>query len=482
MAVTNPFSITYGTRQVGGSTSYLLHGPYIIDKNHDRIRLVFDVVVAGTSHSNLQSLANDLETDFRKRLTHGQTLVIDLNGSAWTYTHGTNIFNLVSSIAKTGNPESDRGFSRSYTVTIEGDLPADVDAGLRDLEVNTQYTQSRQRVVTMRGTYTGISGTDAQAQYVADFDAEATLYLDAIGPSPVVWELVDESFSMDRQRDGSNDPFPHLCNFSRQYVELLVDQSSGTRDETNVRDHRVVFTDLSQHPGDSVANIYRLRRVEGSYDCAVDIEQITDLHSVYDNQVRDHVVSLFQTNFNPKVYAVEGERVSYDESSKRLSVSITFIYQKAGGDAIVEVSQSLTYREARTIDYTPVHEADELAAEADVGWATVERVWQRTVVVIGTESPKLRIAEKPLAGDAGLMDQKIAGVLGPDAGSRRKVVREGWNIIQNTSRVSPQMIGDPDDVQIEGATLVEIVVERYHRRPSTRTVAPIQTTPVTPKK
>ena len=33
MTITNPFSITYGTREVGGDTVYRLHGPYVIDKN-----------------------------------------------------------------------------------------------------------------------------------------------------------------------------------------------------------------------------------------------------------------------------------------------------------------------------------------------------------------------------------------------------------------------------------------------------------------
>jgi hypothetical protein len=87
MAVTNPFSITYGSRSVGGSNgTYQLHGPYVIEKHYDAFRLVFDVIVVGTSHADLKTQSDNLEIDFRKRLTHGQTLVINIGGSTWTYT------------------------------------------------------------------------------------------------------------------------------------------------------------------------------------------------------------------------------------------------------------------------------------------------------------------------------------------------------------------------------------------------------------
>ena len=122
MAVTNPFSIKYGSRTVGGATAYQLLGPYVIDKSYDAIRLVFDVFITADTAATIQSLSDDLETDFRTRLTAGDTLVIDTGaGTVWTYTVGQTILKVRASLAKAGNPDTDKGFSRAYTVSIEGE-------------------------------------------------------------------------------------------------------------------------------------------------------------------------------------------------------------------------------------------------------------------------------------------------------------------------------------------------------------------------
>lgn len=470
MAITSPFSITYGTRQVGGSTDYPVSGPNVIRKSYDELQLVFDVFVVGSSYSDLQSKADALETDFRKRLTTGQTLVVDLDGNAWTYTQGTTILDARASIEKSGEEENDRGYSRSYTVSIEGGLPADDDSGLRDLEVLVEHSASRQRTVTMRGVYTPSGATDAYAQYLAAFDAEASTILTALDAA-ATWELVSESAQVDRHGVADS----NLTPFTRQYVELLANQSSGTLDDLDVRDHEIIFTDLSQHPGDSRENIYRLRRVIGRFDCAVDAERTKDLGSVFETKIRAHVKALFEAEFNPQVFAIEELSLSLNETTNRLSASIQFIYQAQGGDAIVEVAVAVAFRESRNIDYTHVHNADEFAAHADLGFASLERVWSRTVIVVGEESPRVRVIEAPKHGAAGPFDDRIGGQVGPDVGRRRAGISlDGWNIIASTSQVRPRILGDPDDVQVRGHVLEEVVTERFSRRPTTRTAVPIQ--------
>ena len=455
MAIDNPFTLTYGSFAVGGtSDKYLLHGPYVLDKSFSGLRLVFDVIVVATSYSTLQSFSDALETAYRAR---DQSLVISLDGSTWTYSSGTTILNSTATLSKTGDRETDRGFSRSYTCVVQGDLPVDDSSaaagsvtGLRDIEWNVDYESGRQKIVTSRGAYTATSTRLASANYLHanGADIEASTFLSALDGS-ATFELVDEQYSADR-----ND---HVVTFTRQYVELLANQAIGTLDSTSIRDHRMVFTDLSQHPGDSRESTYRLRRVVGTYDCAIDIDITTDLHTVFENTVKDHVRELFRSNFTPKVFCIEDRRVSYDETTKRLSVSIQFLYQKDGGEDVVEVSQSLAFRESRTIDYTPIHNADEFAAEADVGWATLERIASRTVIVIGEETPKRRIGVVAEEGPAG----NIEGIEGGE-----KVLQDGWNIVQNTSQATNQWIGDPDEEQIRVTVLTETVVERFHRKPS----------------
>lgn len=472
MPVPNPFAISYADFEVGGVSVYQLHGPYVIEKSYDGFRLVFDVAVVGGSPETLQVLSESLEAAFRRRLVQGDELIIALGAESWTYRMGTTLLNAVSSIAKTGNKDADLPGSRVYTVTLQAELPADQSAGLRDVQVLVELSPSQQHTVTMQGTYTAGQGGTALQQYQANFDDEATSYLDAI-KNAATWELVSSKFSLDRQKDSST-PTPNLCNFTRQYTEILVDQSQGQTDDEDIRDHRITFSDLDQHPGDSKENIKRLRRCTGTYDCSIDIEKTTDLQNVFTQKIKPQVIRLFRDEFDPTQFGIEESRVSYDESQKRLSATFQFLYRISGGSPVVELAYTVSYHEQRTIDYTPVHNGDEFAAYVNVGFSQIERIWNRTVMVVGNETPKKRILEAPRAGDAGLFSDTIAGERGPDNGDRRQVAADGWNIIESVSQVTPSWIGDPDNSgqQIQHMTLTESVRERYHRKPTGRAQVP----------
>lgn len=470
MTITNPISITYGSTEVGGSTSYQLHGAYVLDKSYQTIRLVFDVIAVGADLAGMVALADALEDGFRARLVNGDVLKITVDSdTTWTYTQGSTILNCVASIAKSGNPETDHAASRAYTVTISGDLPADAtaDAGLRDIQVQVHRDAARRRTVSVRGTYTSTASGDAQTLYLAAADTVAQPYLTLVGPSST-WEMVDEGYDLDRHKDG-NTPDPNICNFSQQWVELLVAQSQAGTDETLVRDHRVLFTRLSAYHGSFPSALRHMERVICNYDCAVDIDETTDLQGTFDDTIRPHVLSLFQTNFSPTQFAVEEQRASFDETAKRLSVSMQIIYVPNGASNVVEVSQSVAYREQRHIDYTPTHDPDELSMYADTGWATVERVWTRSAVALGADTPRLRIGQWSTEGLAGHIES-MGSTRSPDeSNSSNAVRREGWNIVSSTSQVTPSYIGMPDDTQILVTALTETVIERYHRNPGNGT-------------
>lgn len=453
MALFNPIAITYGEFTVGGlSSGYQLDGPYAIEKSFTSLQLVFQVLVVAAGSSTLQDASAELEDAFQKR---DQDLTISMGGSSWSYESGTDILNVTATAAKTGNRETDRGASRAYTVTVTGELPAGDRDGLRDIEVHVDYTPARQRIVTMRGTYTAFEGTKATAQYLAEFDAEAATLLTGVG-SWLTFEKVDENHTADR-----ND---HLCQFMRQYVQLVSPQSAMGLDDPAIIDHRVQFTDLSQHPGDGRQGVYRLRRVAASFECSVAVDA-GPIRTVYESKVKPFLLSQFSSVFSPVTFGLEDARVSADETARRLSVSMQFVYQKSGGDAVVEVTQSVGFREARTIDYTPIHGGDEFAAEADVGWAVRERVWTRTTYVIGAETPKRRLGERAQLGPAGEWGT-IAGEQGPDQDDGT-VKKEGWNIVANTSQVTPIWVGDPETgQQIAMTVLSENVVERWHKKPT----------------
>lgn len=460
MSVTNPFSISYAGRSLGGtSSSYQLLGPYVIDKSYRTLRLVCDVLVVASSYDSLQSLSDALEEDFRKR---DEDLVISLGGNTWTYTNGTDYFNPVCSIVKSGDSETDRGFSRAYTVSIEAELPSDDDGtGLLESKFSVSYEPSRRVLVTCEGAYTATSGSTSVQNYQSNASSLCTSFISSLTGSPTM-ELLEEDYDVDRNEANTN--------WRREYQHILYNQSSSSLDDAEIKDHRVVFTDLSQHPADSREGVQRLRRVVGSFECFLDIEQTTDPKDLFESKIRSFLTNEFKSEFSPTEFCLEDRRISYDQTSKRLSASLQWLYQKEGGEAVVEVAQSVAYREMRTIDYTPVHAGGELTMYADVGWATVERVWTRTAVILGDELPQRRLGQTAKYNEIGEFD--AVGSVKPSFG--KDVSRDGWNIISNTSQVSDQWIGDPsnDGNQLKLTAITETVVERLHIKPGGGTRVP----------
>jgi hypothetical protein len=467
MAVDGNFTISYGaTFSAGGSSdTYQLLGPHVVSRDYNKIRLVFEVVVVSTSYAGLKTACETLEDEMRKR---DQNFIINIGGSTFSYTHGTDVWNTYGSATKSGDRETDVGFSRAYTCEVTGDLASDgTDGPLLEIEKTVDYDVNRAIVASMSGVYTADSSAAATANYLANADAEWTSF-QATLPGSRTFELVDEQYTADR-----NDS---RCQWTRQYHEVLASQTQAALDDTRVKDFRMSFTDLSQHPGDSEESVYRMRRVVGTYDCAMDIGVFTtgDLKGFIEDTVFPHVKALFEQNFQPQVFAVEDHRYSSDRSAQRVSVSVQFVYQKDGGDDVVELTQTMSYREQRNLDQTPIHLDDEFAAEVDPGWSILQRIATRTVVVIGDESPKRRIGRTPDEGLAGPI--KMPGNE-PPAGPR--VVQDGWNLVSNTSQTQERWIGDPAETQIKTTVLTETVVEQWNSKPGTRTSSRTRNGPIT---
>lgn len=443
---TNPISITYGDVTVGGeSGTYQLHGVHTIDKSFTALRMTFEVVVVADTIEDLKAAADALEEAFSKR---DQGLTIAMGDVEWEYEFGTDLLRSTASLAKTTDPLLNRGSSRAYLCTIEGELPASDKQGLRDLEVQVAFSASRQRTVTMTGTYTAYEGETATERYFSGFEAEVPAIMTTIGG---VFELVDESYSADR--------LDQVLRFSRQYLEVADNQASGTLNHPDIRDHRVTLTRISSHPGDSREAVFRLHRVAANYDSSIDLG--ANPRTVWNNTIKPYLEQRFQQEFFPQTWTIEDERASFDPSRGRVSGTIVFLYQHQNGQEVVEVAESVAYRESRTIDYTPLHDQNEYAANADAGWAVRERIWTRSVVVMGDETPKKRIGERAQVGPAGAIDT-IAGQEGVDARDDGQVHGSGWNVIANESTVTPRWIGLPSGQQMRLSVLVETVVERWH--------------------
>lgn len=467
MAVTNPFSITWRDLTVGGSSDvYQINGPHTLQKTYEQFLLVFEVVVVATSYQDLYDRCTVLEDAFSTRLAGVEALTLSLDGNDWTYTNGSGLFNAEPTITKSGNPETDYGYARAYTIQIQGDLPDNSGGGLREFEALVSYDPSRRRTVTLRGQYFRSSEVDGVSQYLANIESTASTYLGFVD-SDASWELVAEDYTIDRNSGDDALPQPHSCNFTRQYRELIYNQSIGSLDSANIRDHEVTFRAAETTASIGNEEGRQLRRVVAEFVGFVDKENSTDPAAIIEDEVLPFLRQEFDTEYQPAQWAMEDVRKGVDRTGNRLQVVAQFVFQPGGGVAVVDVSQSVGYREIRQIEYTPVHNGSELAAHADVGFTLLERTWDRSVRAVGTQRPLRRITEKAGGGDVGPWTEEVEGEQGPDNRDGNRINEQGWNIVSSVSASAPEWVGDVESGdRMRVVTLTESVVERYHEKPA----------------
>ena len=475
--VTDPLTITYGDITIGGDSSYRLNGPYVIDRSYENFRLVVPVVVLASDLDDLWSKCDALETKFSRPLAPQTPLVIRMGTSEWEYTIGSEMLSAEASILKTGDPATDRGNSRGYTITIVGDLPADTGGGgLRELQVSADADASGLWSVTFRGFYSSTDATDALSNYKNQFDGVANSYLSTIASTSeygsIAWELVHENFELPYERRRSTDPRLAHVQFFRQYQQVFSNQSS-TKNDSRIADHRVTFALMHSGVGDSREDVQRLQRVTCNYDAAIVGYESEDPHEIAEDVVKPHIVDLFQSEFSPSTYGLEDFRLSFSPSQNRIGVQATFVFTTSGNN-ILELSWSCAYREQRNVDYTYLHDNNTLAAVANAGFDVIERVWTRTMMIEGGYAPTSRIWRNG-AGDEpfndSLPDNAGAGedLSGPDGRGLNELQAEGWNIISNNSQVTPKYIGVTDEGEQVLVTVVQdVIVERYTEKGSGR--------------
>lgn len=456
MPRTSALSISYGGLTIGGSSPYRINGPHVFEIANERVRVTADVVVLANDQAQLAQRCQVLETAMRARQG---SLGIALGSATWAFPSGSGLLNATASARKSGNPQIDRGVSRGYTITVEGELPAGDRRGLRSLSTSIDYTDARQRTVSMQGTYTSL-GRGARAQYASSFESEARTILDSIDSS-ASWQLIGERVTPDT--------FDHFCTFAQDWQEVIANQTEGRRIDRAIRNHRVRFTQILSAPGDALEDVHRLRMAQGSYDCAVSVEEDQDLAGIFEDKIKPHLVALFRDEFDPKKFAIEELSPSFDYTANRVTGTIRFLYQgKESSSNVVELSMSLTVQEEAGNKYTPVHDGGIFSAFVDAGFGLRLRFWRRSCIVVGAETPKERIGAAPKAGPAGLFSKVLDGIPERlDTGSARKVQSEGWNLEQNTStafhRFSGAGIDGEEPMQLSG--LEEIAMERYVEAP-----------------
>ena len=363
--------ITYGTTATGGTLSgatLTLHGSHSLSMGADDFSISYQVLVSGSTTALFKAGCVAFEDAMTTRRQPLLVQTLDSSGGVdqtlLDLTHTANkALNIAPELTKPGG-DSDTNLSRLYEVTIAGGMPTKSGlSGLRSFDYDVRFSQSRRGELSIRGTYTAVSSTQAAAQYLASIAARVSSITSALGG---VWELTEETYTPDDT--------DQIVVFTRTYKELIfAEGSSGISIATIVDQQLTIKTDRVGSEGKREER--KMATITATYSAGIDKTQTTDLETVWADTIRPWVVTQIQSVAGDRL-AVVSQSVDYDKPENRISATIT-ANARTGSDTL-----SLSISEVTDIDMGKIFARTwPTSTPSDVGTATDSYVYQGPKVI-----------------------------------------------------------------------------------------------------
>lgn len=367
-AVGRELSVIYGDTgdlsplpiTVGGTSDRILDGPLVVREGADAVTLEFSFTTHATTEALFDTETATVEDAFRTprrrlRVVQGAATLFDWNPGTSVNTG----FNARPELRVNGDLASDTGRSRSYTLSIEMDLPADrySQSGRRTSTTTIDFTPARRQRLTIEGEYRALTTTDsARTQYRASIDAYASTIQTALGGN---WELEEES-------DGPSDDTDKIIRFRRVYLRILDAQSDAVTNHTSIIRDTLTVTPTRTAPGDTPdGNPRRLVESSVRYDCWVNSEVTTDLRSLYTGTIRGHMMTRLRSHLDNRRVAVTTESPTFDVKDNKISVDLTVV--SPGASRLVELEVTTETSETSGLVWDWVWTGNALAAHEYLG-------------------------------------------------------------------------------------------------------------------
>jgi len=479
-AVTNPFKLTWGTYEIGGTTERLIVGLHRLRSDFQAFEVTLDVLIRGTSDSAFASACSELESEFTKR----RNLILFQVGSSTIHTFNPSSsvntgLNSYARIEKVGTPGADTDRSRLYTVTVGCEKPATDASGRRDATITVEYDAARIRTVTISGVWTAVTSNNATAQYAAQIDSYCSSALSALLPS-ATFETSSSPVMERTERDDQD----KVIRFTRVFREVIKNQSSASLDDTTIKAAMLGWSRSKTQPGDSGGGrVKRLEQIVARFECALDKTQTTDVGAFYRSTVRPFIVSTFESRYAPVQYAIVQEDHGTGDDYRNTLVATMIFRAAIDPTDVIESVQTARIVEDGGKVFTGRWNGRLFSKYADQGIASRRRIGLRAVRVLGSLGPKARVgsgegsvfgvafvnpdgsaAAGTLVPGAGVP----AGGLGAALGQPGQAGLNGggggggsWHLISNDSAATVKTEGQPDGSQITYTDIVETTVEEY---------------------
>jgi hypothetical protein len=474
-AVTNPFKLTWGSFVIGGTTERLIAGITSQSETFTDWSLTLDVFFRGTSDADFATNVAEMESEFTKRRQRilwevGTETLHDLNPATYS---GLNTY---AQINKPGTPGADTDRSRMVSITVGGGKPAGDADGRLNVDMRVDYSPARQKTVTFTGEWTADvdDALAARAQYEAKIAAYCSSALSGAF-SGVTFEAVPSETVTSDDQDAK-------VTFSRVYKEIVVNQPSGSPDFANIVEPSLSLSRSIEHPGDSGGgNVRRLTTISATFSCWLDMENSTDLESLYTTTVLPFIDQAMQDRYSPSQWARVLEQPRVIPYTNMLEVNVTY---QAAIDAtdVIESTETVRIAEGTGVILTPAWTGGIFDKYVDQGHATKRRFSIQSVRVLGTLQPQgqqqdsgpgFAQFQNPGGGDAFGAFGNVPGFGqfqnpgGGNAFGAFGVIGGGgrWVLIDEESSATPKWLGLPGGDQIAVTDMVNQKVEEWVTEP-----------------
>ena len=443
---TREYVITYGSYVVGGagaSAACEMHGYPTFEKDRVRGAVTFDVVLTAGTEAQFATATAALEAAFANPYQDLTIVVGSQTLLAAKQSDNTGLDAIATVTLPGGPPDTAR--SRRYRIRIEFGVPASwaATAGLRDSSVTIARGPNGVPLVTLRGTFTAVGGSDAKAVYDGAIGAWESAQLSWLGVT--VYERIGEprvQVSINRK----------TCDFERVYRALIYPQA-GSQDDTAIKEQVLIVTrsrkgseyspatDGGEGRTSPAVTVAPLMDVAAHYECWIDSTVTTDLESKW-AAIEPWVLGLIQDLAGGGSFGLMRSAPSYHRDGNRISADIQGVAPNVqdGGGALIQNTLEITRQTAMGIEFVPVWDGDPEAnlifEGSRVPVETVTRRW-RELSATAKKAAGLAWAVGGQQAQAGPVAAQAAGAPAIPAalgGSQ-------WFVLSETTGSRPMAIG-----------------------------------------
>lgn len=359
-AVTRDITVVYAGLTLGGTSDYVLDGPFTYEEAYDKLLFRCQVLLnSDTSEAAFLTAEALLLAAFR---TPRGTLTVNL-GSTNRATTG---FDATPSIQKIGSP-FDTGQSARYVVEVVARCPADLSGQSGRFDSKTQLVTpaNSRRLMTLSGEYTALGSNTGYEQYLAAVNTFSSSRLSLFSMTNVEL-LTDELTISDSVK---------VCTFTRIYQELLAYQTVSLLDDPGLKDTRLVISKSETDAGSSDLAAQAPTELMAEYEATLDSAVSTDLKGYWETKVRPKLLAEVRRLAGAAFIIITGVAPKLDLDNNHLFATVTAQVYKS---SLVELSIETEDRIQFGVILLPVWDGNPFSKDRQPGLGD----WFRTITII----------------------------------------------------------------------------------------------------